>query len=262
MKFRLSGVLLLLITLFCFSCTSYKNVPYFQDLNVDSVRTERIGNYTPLLVQPGDLLAIHVNSLNNEQDLRINYNLDKQNGMSSISVDRPGENAVFGYLVDLDGNIKLPFLGNVKVSGYSTTQISTILEDQLAIYLSKPVVSVRLQNFKVSVMGDVKNPGTYSSNNERLTITEALSLAGDLNTTGIRQNILLIREENGNREYVKIDLRSKNTITSPYFYLKNNDVIYVQPNKEKVLGSDSTLQKFALVLSALSIVAIFITRVN
>jgi len=262
MKFKHSGVLFLLVTLFCFSCTSYKNVPYFQDLGVDSIRTERISNYTPLLVQPGDLLAVHVNSLNYEQDLRINYNLERQSGSSAVSQDHPGENAVIGYLVDRDGNVKLPFLGNVKVAGYTTTQISTILEDQLATYLSKPVVSVRIQNFKVSVMGDVKNPGTYYSNNERFTITEALSMAGDLNTTGVRQNILLIREDNGNRKYVKIDLRSKNTITSPYFYLKNNDVIYVQPNKEKVLGSDSTLQKFALVLSALSIVAIFITRVN
>ena len=253
-------IFLIFIILFSVSCTSYKHVPYFQDLQQDSVLTEKIDNFRPLTIQPGDLLAIHVTSLNHEADAAINYNLERPNGNTAVNVDRPEENAVVGYLVNTNGEIHLPYVGAVKVAGISILSATSLLETQLSNYLSKPVITLRIQNFKVAVLGDVKNPGTYYAANERITLTEALSMAGDLNTTGLRENVLLIRESNGERKYVRLDLTSKNIFSSPYYYLRNNDVIYVQPNKEQVHASDSSFQKASIIISALSLLAIFLTR--
>lgn len=252
-------ILCFAIILFSTSCTSYKTVPYFQDISRTDVTTQKIENYTPPAIQPNDLLAIHVTSMNREADAQINYNLERPNGNTVASLDRPEENAVTGYLVDKEGNIDIPYLGTIKVAGISTFDLKYKLVEGLSKYLSSPVVTVRIQNFKVSVLGDVKNPGTFYSMNERITVAEAISLAGDLNTTGVR-NVLLVREADGQRQTINLDLTSKSTLTSPYFYLRNNDVIYVTPNKERVVATDSSLQKASLIISALSVLAILITR--
>jgi polysaccharide biosynthesis/export protein len=262
---RLIYFFLIVPLLFSYSCTTYKNVPYFQDLKRDSTAKEAINNYSPLTVQPGDLLAIHVNSLNHVADQIFNYNLERPSGLvstgtSAVATGAPSENTVFGYLVDNNGNIKLPMIGEVKASGMTTSDLAADLQNKLTGILTNAVVDIRIENFKVSVIGDVKNPGTYSVQNEKITLTEALALAGDLNTTGLRQNVLLVREIDGQRQYINFDLRSKEVFHSPYFYLKNNDIIYVQPNRDRVASSDSALARISLVLAALSIVAIYLTE--
>ncbi|MFA6085495.1 polysaccharide biosynthesis/export family protein [Mucilaginibacter sp.] len=239
------------------SCTSYKNIPYFQNISRDSITTENIENYSQLTIQPGDLLGIHVTSLNNEASAIFNYNLERPYGNSNL--DRAEENAVVGYLVDPDGKITLPSVGTVKVTGLTTFAIAEMLKAKLLVYLKEPNVNVRIQNFKISVLGDVKNPGTYTIINERISLTEALSRAGDLNITGIR-NILLIREFEGKRTYVPIDLTSKSFVTSPYYYLKNNDVVYVKPNRARSEDNGSTFQRAGLIVSVLSIIAILLQR--
>lgn len=239
------------------SCTSYKNIPYFQNVSQDSITTETINNYSVLTIQPGDLLGVHVSSLNKEADAVYNYNLERAYGNSNL--DRAEENAVVGYLVDTEGNIKMPNIGTFKVSGLSTFQITKLIEDKLQMYLKQPNVNVRIQNFRVSVLGDVKNPGSYLVQNERLTLTEALSRAGDANITGIRK-ILLIREIEGKRIYVPIDLTSKSILSSPYYYLKNNDVVYVRPNRARSEDNGSTFQRAGLIVSVLSIIAILLQR--
>jgi polysaccharide export outer membrane protein len=261
MKFKsLQAVFFILILFFCCSCSSYKNIPYFQDLKKDSSLTEKINNFSPLTIQPGDLLGIHVSSLNPEADAVINYNLQRQTGNNIADIRTANENAVIGYLVDQDGNITVPMIGIVKVASLTTSQITADLSTRLSKYLTNPNVNVRIQNFKISVLGDVSKPGTYDVFNERLTITEALALAGDLNITGIRNNILLVREINGSREYFTVNLTSKEIFNSPYYYLRNNDVIYVQPNRDKVAANDSAYQKASLALAALSILALLLTR--
>lgn len=263
MKLRYLIAIFYILTLFTFSCTAYKGVPYFQDLQRDSVQAEKIINYSPLTVQPGDLLALNVNSLSHEADAQFNYNLERPSGINSVTGltnnGTASEGTVFGYLVDDEGNINLPIIGEVKVSGFSTQQISADLQTRLAAVLNNPIVNVRLVNFSISILGDVKNPGVFPVANEKTTVTEAIALAGDLNTTGIR-NILLIREVNGTRKYITLDLKSKSIMSSPYYYLKNKDIIYVQPNKDKVSSSDSAFTKAALIISSLSLVAIFLTR--
>ena len=216
MKLKHLRNLLLIPILFSLSCTAYKQVPYFQDLRRDTLISEEIKNFSPLTLQAGDLIGLNVTSLNHEADLVFNYNLTRLTKAQAGAVT-PGsfnteQSTVYGYLVDQDGNITLPLIGAIKVSGFTTKEVSSQLEEKLQTLLSKPNVAVRMLNFKISILGDVKTPGSYTIPTEKVTLTEALSLAGDLNSTGIRNNVLLVREKDGKRTYVTVDLTSKKNI--------------------------------------------------
>lgn len=231
------------------ACNSYKKVPYFQDASRTQITGEQIANNPSFIIQPNDQLSVNVGSTNPEAAAVFSNNM--QNAGANPN------NANYGYVVDPQGEVKLPLVGKMKVSGLTTVQMAEQLQQTLLPYLKAPVVTVTVVNFKVAVLGDVLRPNVYSSNSERLTITEALSLAGDLNITAKREDVLLVREINGKREYVPIDLNSKTLFQSPYFYLKSNDLIYATPGKSK-LGTvnDKGYQNVALVISALSVVAI------
>jgi polysaccharide biosynthesis/export protein len=259
MKLKLHLILFVAVVLFCSSCSSYKDVPYFQDLSQTSITKEEVTNYSPLLIEPGDILGVHVSSLNPEASEVFNYNLNR---VSGNNLDASPQNAVIGYLVDLKGNIRLPLIGEVKVAGYNTTELNDILQNKLQTYLSKPIVNIRILNFKISVMGDVAHPDVFTIQNEKITIPEALSLAGDLNVTAIRTNLLLIREIDGKREFIPIDLTSKKLFESPYYYLKNNDVLYATPNRAKVAAASTSFQKVSLIIAALSVIAIVVSNSN
>ena len=222
------------------SCSSYKNIPYFQNLNKSAPTREDIQNFSPLTIQPSDILGISVSSLNPQAWSDSSYRET-------------------GYLVDQQGEIKLPLIGKVKVAGLTTPVVGEQIQKRLQSYLKEPAVNVRVLNFKVAVLGDVGQPDVYKVPNERLTVTEALSMAGDLNITA-KRNILLIREIDGKREYIPLDLTSVNLFHSPYYYLKNNDVIYVQPDKTKYASVDNNYRTISLVLSGLSILAIILTN--
>lgn len=253
MKRRLLLHSLVMLVFFNFSCSSYKDIPYFQDLDKTTATIETIDNYSPLTIQPEDILGINVSSLNPEASAIFNYNLNRVNGNN---YDNSVDNPVVGYLVDQDGDIQIPLIGTMEVAGYTTSEISEKLQTMLLTYLKEPIVNIRLLNFKISVLGDVLNPGVFTVQNERITIPEALSLSGDLNITAIRTNVLLIREIEGERKFIPIDLTSKELFDSPYFYLKNNDVIYVQPDKTKFATVDRGYRTASILLSALSVVAI------
>lgn len=259
MKLRHLFIFFIALLIFSnFSCTSYKNIPYLQDLNKDSITREKIVNATPLTIQNGDVLGIFVVSLNLEASAMFNYNLERPFGPNG-NLTQSEESAVVGYYVDNDGNISLPLVGKVKATGMTTTDFGHYLEEKLSNVLSKPNIHVRIQSFKVSVLGDVKMPNSYLMTSERASVLDALSAAGDLNVTGIRK-ITLIREIDGERIYVPLDLKSKNFLNSPYFYLKRNDVIYVTPNEQRAANDGSTFQRAGLIVSVLSIIAILLTR--
>ena len=244
-----------LVAVFCSSCANYQNVPYFQDLNQNSITKEDINNFSPLIIQPGDILAISVNSPS-EGASQFGYNLNRISGATGSTDSTTPENAVIGYMVDLNGNINLPFLGQIKVAGLNTTNLTDQLQASLSNYLKKPIVNVRITNFKISVLGDVAKPDVFTIPNERVTIPEALSMAGDLNITAIRQ-IFLVREINGKREYIPIDLNSKKLFNSPYYYMKNHDVLVVTPNRSKISNNNTAgFQRVSLIISALSVVAL------
>ena len=240
-KYR-SNLFLIAGLFFLSACSSYNKIPYFQNINRSAPTRENISNFTALTIQNSDILDVSVNSLN-----PLAYN--------------DSTTRVSGYLVDHNGEIKLPMIGKLKVTGLTTSVVAEQIEQKLQTYLSEPTVNVRMLNFKIAVLGDVLKPDNYKVLNERITIMEALSLAGDLNITAKRDNIILIREIDGKREYIPMDISSSKIFQSPYYYLKNNDVIYVQPDKTKYATVDGSYRTFSLVLSALSIAAIILTNV-
>lgn len=255
---KLNRICYFLLLLICFSsCSSYKNIPYFQNLeNSPNGQGENV-NFSELAIQPADILGIHVTSKNPEAAELFNYNLTTHvNGSNFITPDNP----VLGYRVDPKGNLHLPLLGTLPVNGMTTTQLQENISKLLLKYYLDPVVNVRLINFKVAIYGDVMRPDVYTLQNEQTTLTQALTMAGDLNITA-RRDILLIRTENGKRKTIRLDLTDKNIFDSPYFFLKNNDEIYVQPDRTKFATVDRGNRSLTLLLSGLSVVAIVVSAI-
>jgi polysaccharide export outer membrane protein len=242
------------------SCgVQYKQVPYFQNLTDSGMVQEEINNYTIIKIQKEDILAITVASLNAEASAIFNMgNTSSIQGNSTASTN-PALTAN-GFMVDQNGNIQLPMIGPIQVAGLTTAAARDLIQSKLMPFLKEPVVSLRLINFKVSVLGDVARPGVYPVQNERVSVTEALSMAGDLTITAVRSNILLVREIEGKRQYIRLDLQKKETFNSPYYYLQNNDVIYVQPSNAKYASVDSSYRNVSILLSALSFIALLITQ--
>lgn len=227
-----------------FSCASPKKIVYFQDVEGLKV-SDTIINYVPA-IEIGDLLSINVSAIDAEAALPFNLYETPVLGNGASSA-KP-----LDYLVDVDGEIHFPVLGKLKVAGLTTKELNTKLTDTLKTYIVNPIVNIRLTNFKVTVLGEVKNPGTYAVPNERISIVDALGLAGDLTVYGKRQEVSLIREENGKRTFTTIDLTNKELFSSPYYYLSQNDIIYVEPNNTKV-NSSSVGPNTGVILSVVSI---------
>jgi polysaccharide export outer membrane protein len=246
---KLSSILVILGLSFS-SCNSYKRATYFQDLNRESTTRETIKNFSPISIQPEDVLAISISSLNPESSAIFNFASNNVGG---------GTESSGGYTVDQNGEIQLPVIGSIEVANLTTAQVREKIERKLQPYLKEPVVVAKLVNFKISIIGDVSNPGLYRVQSERLSVPEALSLAGDLNITAVRR-LMIIREKNGEREYIPVDLRSKDLFNSPYYYLKNNDIIYAEAGKSKFAALDPTYQRIGLLLSIVSVAGIFLTR--
>lgn len=252
---------LFVFTVLLSSCgVSYKQVPYFQNLN-DSINVqEQISNLNVLKIQKDDILAITVSSLNPEASAIFNMgNTSSIPGGSTVGNVNPA-NTANGFMVDRNGDIQLPLVGSIQVAGLSTNIARELIQNKLTTYLKEPVVSLRLINFKVSILGDVARPGVFPVQNERITVAEALSMAGDLNITAKRTNVLLVRETDGKREFVRLDMQKKELFDSPYYYLQNNDVLYIQPGNAKYASVDSSYRNVSIILSALSVIALIISR--
>lgn len=254
------NIYLLTIILFLSSCgVKYKSVPYFQDLPAMENVQEEIQNNAVLKIQKDDILAITVSSLNPEASAIFNMgNTSSLQGGASGNVN-PTLTAN-GFMVDKGGFIQLPLIGSVTVAGLTTTAARELIQNKLTTYLKEPVVSLRLINFKVSVLGDVARPGVYPVQNERVSVAEALSMAGDLGITAVRDNVLLIRENDGKRQYIRLDMHKKEIFNSPYYYLQNNDILYIQPGNAKYASVDSSYRNVSIILSALSVIALIISR--
>lgn len=247
----------------CFVLSScgvrYKQVPYFQNLQDTGIIQEAINNYNVLKIQEDDILAITVASLNTEASAIFNLG-NTSSSQSNTAANTDPSLTANGFKVDQNGNIQLPLVGTIHVLGLTTQGARELIQSKLVTYLKEPVVSLRLVNFKVSVLGDVGRPGVYPVQNERISITEALGMAGDLSITAVRSNVLLVRESKGERSYVRLNLQQKEIFNSPYYYLQNNDVIYVQPSNAKYASVDSSYRNVGVLLSALSIIALLITQ--
>lgn len=226
--------LLAIFALILFSCGSVKDVAYFQDISTSDASKAYDNNYE-ITIQPSDQLSIIVNVLNKENAaLAAPFNafMATAEGLSSQVAASSG---VSSYLVDNEGYINFPIFGKIFVEGMTRGELVSYLENRLREegYIKEPVVTVGFQNLKVYVMGEVAHPGPLPIVSNRLTILEALSTAGDLTIYGQRKNVMVIRVEDGVRKIEKLDLTSKKIFESPYFYLQQNDVVYVTPNKRR-----------------------------
>ena len=227
------------------SCISNKKMIYLQGATQQYALPQEIMDYTELQVQPDDQLAISVASKDVELLARFNNNTligggnNSQTGTNTVNVS----SGVSYFRVNKDGNIEFPIFGTIHVGGMTTGEISAMIQKRMIDegYINDAVVNTKIMSFKVTVMGDVKNPGTQTYQGERLTILEALGKAGDLTNSAYRNNVLVIREENGQRKAFEVNLLDNQAVfNSPAYYLQQNDVIYVQPNKsQRVKGSTS-----------------------
>ena len=221
------------------SCSSAKHVAYFQ--NIDNVDLSASQGLYDAKIMPKDMLSIIVNTTN--PDAARPFNLYSVAGGNTTATDMQG------YLVDNSGNINFPVIGKVHVSGLTKGQCEDLIREKIMPYMSgteNPVVTVRMSSFRVTVSGEVNSPGVVPVNSEKMSVIEALAQAGDLTIYGKRDNVLLIREnELGQKSQVRINLNDANFINSPYYYVQQNDVIYVQPNgvkaKSSSIGASTTL---------------------
>lgn len=211
------------------SCASQKHISYLQN-TPNGYQQKGEDNYE-IRIRPNDLIAIVVNS--KDPQLAQMFNLPILTAQGSD--ETTGQNRVLGYLVDKDGTIDFPQLGTIKVGGMTRSEITRFIKDQIVTkgYFNDPIVTVQFLNFKVSVMGEVARPGTMNVSSDRITIFDALSAAGDLTIYGKRENVKVIREINGRKTVSEVDLRGAEILDSPFYYLQQNDVVYVEPNKAR-----------------------------
>ncbi len=208
-------------------------------------------------IQANDLLSIYVESETPESTIQFNQETNKI-AVFNGTVMNPGASAVSGYLVNNDGDIIFPVLGRIRVVGMTHNELAAFIEQELISegHITDPVVTVKLMNFRVCVLGDVNRPGQLVVAGERLTIFEALSMVGDLTIYGQRHNVTIIREENGLRTVGEIDLSSKEVFNSPYYYLHQNDVVYVEPNMRKKKTAERDPMILTYISSAVSVISV------
>lgn len=244
-----------LLSLFFVSCGPSSEIAYIHDAKRDSAFALK-GQFSGG-IQANDLLGIYVESETPESTIQFNQETNKI-AISQGIVMNPGSSVVSGYLVNHDGDIIFPVLGKLHVVGLTHNELASMIESKLISegHITDPVVTVKLMNFKVCVLGDVVRPGQLVVAGERLTIFEALSMVGDLTIYGQRHNVTIIREENGLRTIGEIDLSSQSVFDSPYYYLHQNDVIYVEPNMRKKKNADRDPMTMTYVSSAVSIISV------
>ena len=247
------------------SCTSYKNVPYMQDIEAVNRAVQQETPYDARIM-PKDLLTITVNTSDPQASAPFNlttqtpYNVGQQSSVTSQA-------ALQQYLVDNSGGIDFPVIGRLKVGGLTKSEAEELIRSKLLPYLKEtPIVTVRMTNYKISVIGEVNKPGTFTVSNEKVNVLEALAMAGDMTVYGIRDNVKLIREDaSGKQQIIPLNLNQADIVLSPYYYLQQNDIIYVTPNKTKAKNSDignSTTLWFSATSILVSIASLIVNLVR
>ena len=247
---------LLLISLLFSSCGSKRDIVYFQ--NSEWISSDQFKkNKTEYIakIMPNDNLFISVTAVNQAAVEAFNIASLNRGSLNTASLD------VFGYLVDQNGNINLPYVGEIRVAGLNKPEAIHFIQKEISKYVDDPIVNIRFLNYKVSVIGEVNRPGVYTVSDEKISIPQAIALAGDLTIYGQRRNVQLIRMEKGEEKIYFIDLTSPDIFFSPNYYLHQNDVLYIAPNKTKA-GTSTYNQNLPLLVSLISVtitaVALFV----
>lgn len=256
----------------CFqSCDTYKNIAYFKDVPDSARLSVPIVNYEDLKIQQGDLLTITIQTIDADANAIFNQmptSSVPQNiaGTSSLpsGVQSTGSSPGYsGYLVDKNGMIQMLLLGKIKVSGLSTQAASDTIQKAVSRLYKMPVVSVQFANLKVNVFGEVTRPGVYILPNEQSSVMDALVMAGDLTIYGKRDNILLIRDSAGVKNFIRFNLNSKDIVKKDFYYLKQNDFIYVEPEKSKAAVQDAAkVRTYAILVSTMTLLIVVVNALN
>jgi polysaccharide export outer membrane protein len=244
-----------IIAISFFSCSTVKKATYFNDLG-DAEFKETTSSLEPVL-QKNDILSITVSSLNVEAAEM--FNVANKTGSQAGSINaRPSPTA--GYLIDQDGNIQFPFIGAIRAAGLTKKDLRQYITKELIVrqLLLEPIVDIRYLNFKVSVLGEVNNPSVFIIPNEKVTLLEAMGLAGDMTIFAKRDNVFVISEQDGVKTTKRINLNTDELFNSPNYYLKSNDIVYVEPNKRKVRNTSNTPQWLGIILGSLSLAVVTI----
>jgi len=253
MKIKLPSVyfkfILILMTGILFtSCVPRERLVYFQgDLQPIAEMAEQYS----ATIQPDDLLAITIFGRNMDATRIFNQESNTEGSQT--------------YLVDAEGNIEFPVLGKIKLGGLTRNEATQYMKGMLSNEIIDPGVSINITNYRITVLGEVGNPGTFPLENEKVTLLEALGMAGDMTINGVRENVLVIREEGGERNFYRVNLTSEEVFTSPVYYLSQNDVVYVEPNQAKINSSrDTTVMRnisfIISIASFLTTVIVLLTR--
>ena len=242
---------------FLSSCVNTKKVAYFNDVQDSTLIAAKAG--LEPVIQKKDILSISVSSL--DAKATVIFNMPNIPSTPTAATNTMPQTA--GYLVSQEGTIKFPILGDIPAAGLTQKQlennISQMLIDKKLLF--DPIVTARFLNFRVTVLGEVSRPGIVYAPSEQISILEAIGDAGDLTIYGLRDNVILIRQEGGEKLVKRLNLNSSKILQSPYFYLKSNDVIYVEPGKAKVNSTSVTQQQLPIILSGLSLIIILLVNI-
>lgn len=237
--FILKRTIPFLLVFLVFSCKPREELVYYQ--NIDGLASSEKLNSYEIKIQPDDLLMIIVAADDPESALPFNLTTisvpSVYNSNATTMMASRGQESIQSYLVDASGSIDFPVLGKLQVGGLSRSELMRLLETRISKYIKNPIINIRLMNFKVSVQGEVTMPGTYPISSDRITLIEAISMAKDLTIYGRRDNVLIIRETNGVKSYNRVDITKADFIHSPFYYLAQNDVVYVEPSKTRINGA-------------------------
>jgi polysaccharide export outer membrane protein len=249
----------LCLTLLFSSCGPKVRAVYFTD--ADSLQSHQVplAPFMEPLIQTDDILSITVQTIDPAAAIAVNQTpaAASSGGTSTAGSISP----ISGFLVDKLGNVEIPMLGIVKLAGLTTTGAKEVIRAEAKKYYTNPTIQVRFANYRITVLGEVTKPSSYTIPSEKVSVLDAIALAGDLTIYGKRENILLLRDVDGHKEMVRLDLTSSKLISSPYFYLKQNDVLYVEPGKGRIAANNLANRQTATVLiSAIALLITIITR--
>jgi polysaccharide biosynthesis/export protein len=245
-----------------FSCKTNEKLTeqsiYFKEIS-DSMLQKQAIAFEPVL-QRGDILSIVVVTPNEASSKLFNRPTTSE---SAVVSDGSSVGSGGGYLIDEKGNISIPYIGYIRAAGLTRMQLTDTLTAQLKRYIDSANVTIRLTNYRITILGEVARPGTFTIPNERVTILDAIGLAGDLTIFGKRNNIRVIRETDKGRETGTVDINRGDIFNSPYYYLRQNDVVYVEMSKRKIINSDqSGLRTFGVIIGAVSAIGVIVSTIN
>jgi polysaccharide export outer membrane protein len=243
----------------CSSCSTNKKIIYFQDIqNNKAAQLENVATYVEPLIQPGDNLSVSIFTLNQQTGSIINQAVTTP--VLGGNANSPMTQQISSFVVDKNGDIELALAGKIKVAGLTTYDARELVREHVVKFYNEPNVQLRFANFKVSIVGEVNAPSTYIMPNEKTSIMDALSLAGDLTIYGRRDNVLVVRDNNGKKEYAHLDLNSSEIFNNPFFYLRQNDLVYVEPNNAKSAANNAErVQTISIITSILSVLILAVS---